>query len=308
MLKMPFNPIESLQLNNKYWPSEKFNNISLISDLENSIDELGYLSSSDLLKRCASLLPREARKSFLFLVARERLFRTEFGIHFYSDLPLMDLGEKSTLDVNSHYFTPDKSSQLRAFEKAISVRFKECFGFDLIKMHRQIRFAEPDAKTKELDQYGVLSDFHNDEAKGLTTMIYLSDVAELDNGAFQYIEGSHQIPRSVVLTAAHIAVGFTLGLTDPAAMNCLPLEFRGNPGVGNFLDPDKAELLHSSVRHVLGDRGTAWTFNGHLLLHRGGKVKKGSRKAYFLQPEGKVLFKVKTAFNALLPSRLVASS
>ena len=308
MLKSPFDPIESLQLNNKYWPSEKFHNISLISDLENSLDEMGYLRSSDLLKRSASLLPMEARKSFLFLIARERLFQTEFGIYFNNDLPFMTLKIESSGDIKTHCFTPSKSPELREFEKDILGRYRKCFGFDFTKIHRQVRFAVLDEKTNQLDQHGILSDFHNDEAKGLTTMIYLSDVAELDNGAFQYIANSHKIPRSDVLTAAHTAVGFSLGLTDPAEMRCLPLEFRGNLGIGNFLDTDKIELLHASVVNVLGKKGTAWTFNGHRLLHRGGKVKKGSRKAYFLQPEGKTVFKAKTFFNAFIPSQLVGRS
>ena len=305
MLSNRFDPHESLQLNNKFWKSDQFHNLGLIADLENSLSERGYLASYKLLKRCADLLPIEARKSFLFLIAREQLFTTSFGIDFYDLLDLKFLGPESNNLSETHYYTPEKPAELIDIEFEVLKKYRESFGRDITTMHRQIRYAVPDEKTEQLDKYGSLSDYHNDEAKGLTTMIYLSDVLDPDNGAFQYPRDSHLIPRSIVLTAAHTAVGFALKLTNPDDMTGLPLEFRGNPGVGNFLEVEKAELLSKNIVNVLGKKGTAWTFNGHLLLHRGGKVKKGARTAYFLQPEGKLVFKMKTFVKAYLPSKLI---
>ena len=77
-------------------------------------------------------------------------------------------------------------------------------------MHRQIRLAFPDDKrTEGITRWGDLSDFHIDEAKGITTMIYLSDVLNPSEGAFQYVENSEKMPRSRVLTAAHICVNWS---------------------------------------------------------------------------------------------------
>ena len=306
ILDNPLNPKDSLQLNNKYWPSDSFHNLNLISDLEESLSKKGYLGSLKLLKKTANLLPKSARKSFLFLIARERLFKTDFGISFYKNIFLKSLDERTDITLGTHDYIPKKSEELEHLEKSIIKKYRNCFGLDITQMHRQIRFAVPDNKTEDIRKFGGLSDYHNDEAKGLTTMVYLTDVLDPDYGAFQYIENSHSIPRSDVLTAAHIAVGFSLKINTPNQMEGLPLEFRGNPGIGNFLDNSKCELLKPFVKDVLGNKGTAWTFNGHLLLHRGGKVTKGFRKAYFIQPEGKFFFKIKTFLKAYSLS-LIAS-
>lgn len=302
MLNDPFDPKNSLQLNNKHWPGDKFNHINLIADTEMSLNEFGYFRSRDLINRCAQLLPKLVRNKFRFIIAREGLFKTKFGLSFHEPLAEVAL-PTFKIDTTASCALYDRAQKsLKAYEEQLINKYRMHFGFDFIKLHRQIRVAIPDDKTKDIVRWGMLSDFHIDEAKGITTMIYLSDVMKPEEGAFQYIENSETIPRSRVLTSAHICVGFGLSITDPSEMGFLPLEFRGNPGIGNFLEVDKVDYLAPSIKTVLGKRGTNWSFNGHLLLHRGGKVLSGRRIAYFLQPEGKILFKARTAFRALLPS------
>ena len=306
MLDHKFDPQEALQLNNKFWPGDKFENLSLISELEASLFEDGFLASRRLIKKCAALFPKKVRKQFMFLIARELLNNDTFGIKIHKKIDTSLLKNIHVKYPNkTHYYSTEIEPSLGSLEKNLKDDFICEYGYDWIRMNRQIRYAVPDEKTLDIQKYGKLSDFHVDEAKCLTTIIYLTDVDENNQGAFQYIENSHRIPRSLVLTAAHITVGFGLRIKEPNQMDFLPLEFRGSPGIGNFLENTKVDVLASNLITMLGTRGTAWTFNGHRLIHRGGKVRQGSRHALFLQPEGMLVLKAKTLTKALLLSRLL---
>jgi hypothetical protein len=306
MLGNKFDPQEALQLNNKFWTGDKYKNLNLISELESSLLEDGFFASRKLIKKCAGLFPKTAQKKFIFLIAREMLNNDSFGIKVHENLDTSLLKYAHLRNPNkTHYYSAEKEPHFRLLEKKITDKFSSEYGFDWIRMNRQIRYAVPDEKTIDIQKYGKLSDFHVDEAKGLTTIIYLSDVNDINEGAFQYIDKSHQIQRSLVLTAAHITVGFCLRIKDPTEMGFLPLEFRGSPGIGNFLEDTKVNALAPNLVTMLGSKGTAWTFNGHRLIHRGGKVRQGSRHAYFLQPEGMLILKAKTLTKALLLSKLI---
>jgi len=306
MLDHKFDPQEALQLNNKFWPGDKFENLNLISELEASLFEDGFLASRQLINKCAALFPKKVRKKFIFLMARELLNSDAFGIKFHKKVDTSLLKNAHVKHPNkTHYYSAEIEPSLEFLEKILKDDFICEFGYDWIRMNRQIRYAVPDEKTIDIQKYGKLSDFHVDEAKGLTTIIYLTDVNEVNQGAFQYIEDSHQIPRSLVLTAAHITVGFGLRIKDPTQMDFLPLEFRGSPGIGNFLENAKVNVLAANLVTMLGPRGTAWTFNGHRLIHRGGKILQGSRHALFLQPEAMLVLKAKTLTKALLLSKFI---
>jgi hypothetical protein len=176
----------------------------------------------------------------------------------------------------------------RAFhnlQKCTAAIYKDQYGYDLLRINRTVRFAIPDERQADLERYGPLSDYHNDEYKGVSTIVYLSKVTD-ENGAFSYIRGSERIPRSLVLTALHQCVEFDMRLTDPEQLRAVPLEFRGSLAIGNFLEDDKVRVVLGFRETLEGGVGTYVTFNGQYVLHRGGKPKAGSRTAAFFQPVG----------------------
>jgi hypothetical protein len=146
--------------------------------------------------------------------------------------------------------------------------------------------------------FGPMSDYHNDELKGITCVIYLSDVKR-ENGAFSFIQGSENIPRSSVLTAIHQTVCFDMKITNPDEMKCVPLEFRSTPLIGNFLESEKIEALLHKETVLEGGAGKTIIFNGQKLIHRGGKPNSGSRYAAFLAMEGCVVHKIKSLISQI---------
>ena len=58
---------------------------------------------------------------------------------------------------------------------------------------------------------------HLDEKKGITTIMYLSDVTETD-GPFRYVKGSHDAPCSYILKALHEFMSCDLKINSPEQM------------------------------------------------------------------------------------------
>lgn len=304
----PLEPSQSIQLNNRYWPGDRFTLLGALRDAE------GALASDGVARAVRQLLP--LRKLFgsdgmyrKFVARLHRLHssQSKFGcVTGRLDLPeeVVRANQYSGTEARAVY--PLKMREAFAPLRAQARRhYCQEYGYDMLRLNCSVRFAMPDERVADMRDFGVLSDYHNDEYKGLTSIVYLSEVRDEEGGAFSYIAGSHVVPRSIVLSAIHQCVDIDMRLSTPEALRPLPLEFRGSCGIGNFLDPEKVEAFLSQRVVVAGPVGTFAMFNGQYVLHRGGKPAAGSRTAAFIQPEGMVRLKMKglqsRLFGALRP-------
>jgi hypothetical protein len=292
----PLEPSASIQLNNKYWPGDKFTYLSLIADAEATVKTNSIGAAARQLRTFKQFFGSDSiYGKFLQRLHRLHSSRSHFGCEVGKiELP----GE--VLEANRYTGSEKYAVYPLKMEPAFSrldentrFRYRSEYGLDILKMNRTVRFAMPGEKVADIQDYGPLSDYHNDEYKGISTICYLSDVNEEDSGAFSFLRGSELIPRSLVLLAIHQCVFFDMQLRTPEQLKAVPLEFRGSTGVGNFLDDDKVRTLSRFREVLLGPSGTYISFNGQYLLHRGGKPVSGSRTAAFLQPEGMLRLKLR---------------
>jgi hypothetical protein len=284
----PFVPSRSIQLNNKYWPGSTFTLLDMLRDAEKVLRSGDVVTTAHRLRSLkAHFRSDDFFRKFLRRLHRLALFKSSFGcVTGRIDLPASAVAANRYTgpDTRASYPLSNVGSFERLIEENAAI-YKKSYGRDLLRTNTTVRFAMPDERQADILNYGSLSDYHNDEYKGVSTIIYLCDVTEA-NGAFSYIEGSHDVPRSLVLSAIHQCVEFDMLITTPESLAGLPLEFRGSMGIGNFLDDDKVATLSRFRRTVEGPTGTFVTFNGQYVLHRGGKPLSGTRTAAFLQPEG----------------------
>ncbi len=292
----PLNPLKSIQLNNKYWPFLKFTNLNLIQDCELSILS-GSGGTQDYFRHLMKLFPDDK-------VFRKMLKRLGKILCFQSDFGCTVLDYRThiaSLDLKNHEGDAKFFSQIISNDKIfkqishkVMERYHHEYGLDITRMHKFFRFARAeDGYQSCMTEFGPTSDFHNDQYKGITCIVYLSDVKK-DNGAFTFIQGSEKIARSPLLTAIHQTVCYDMKLTCWDQMSSLPLEFRATPNIGNFLDPDKAKALLTKEVILEDVAGTVIMFNGQKLIHRGGKPLQGSRFAAFFSPEGLFIHKMRS--------------
>ena len=287
-----YDPMVSLQLNNKYWPNSKFNLIKLLEDCDGHIVEKGSLNNSPQFNRLKKILGEELYHKVTKRLGKIICFKSNFGLKRAE----VNLDNFNKYDLDN----PNIDRKLLLFNRTIfkdlnyevKNRYISEYGYDLVRINRSIRYHEEDINF-DLDEMNY---YHFDELKSITCIIYFSTVKP-ENGAFSYIDGSELIPRSDLLTAIHQAVAIDMGVKSPEALEFLPLEFRSSPNIGHFLNPDKAKLLKNYEVIIDGDVGTAFMFNGQRLLHRGGHVKSGHRIAGFLAPEGIIVHKIRSLFS-----------
>jgi hypothetical protein len=292
----PLKPSESIQLNNKYWPGERFTLLSMIADAEAMVRAGGLGLAARHLRHFARFFGDEStHRRFLQRLHRLYSSKSQFGC-VVGKIQVPD----EVVEAN-RYHGPEKyavyplkmAGAFSQLSRDARSRYCEEYGRDFLKMNSTVRFATPSEYASDMLNFGPLSDYHNDEYKGISTIVYLNEVQHEDNGAFSFIRGSHLIPRCVVLLAIHQTVFFDMRLRSAEQLQGLPLEFRGSTGIGNFLDDDKVRMVSGFREVLVGPIGTYISFNGQYLLHRGGKPLFGSRTAAFLQPEGIVRLKVR---------------
>lgn len=295
----PLDPSRSIQLNNRYWPGDRFQLLTLIREAEGLVARGDLASAGRELQRLRKHFKHDMfYRRFMFRLHRLRTFRSSFG-HRKGRIEVDD----DVIRANAYAGAETRASyplaSARHFEELVRETtniYRDQYGRDLIGVNCTVRFAKPDSRQLEVTEHGPLSDYHNDEMKGVTTVVYLSDVKD-SNGAFSFIPGSHLIPRSLILTAIHQVVDFDMGLRTTEQLTAVPLEFRGSACIGNFLDEEKVDVLYNAREVLEGDVGTFVTFNGQYVLHRGGKPTVGTRTAAFIQPEGLLRHKLKSVYS-----------
>lgn len=293
----PFNYEKSIQLNSKYWNNPSYKYLNILEDAEGYLSLNSYYSMVKTLRKIDH--PSLDGLKFTKLIRRIIKLHKE-SVKFGLVQNLINIEEKTIQELeykglktrSSYAINIEEGSDLYYLSKVSYSKYKEFYGADIIKMNQSVRFASPDNCAKDTLDYGPLSDFHFDERKGITTVIYLSEV-DIKAGPFQYIKNSELINKSTILTAIGQYVCFDLGIQHPTEMSDLPFEFRLTPSVGNFLDHWKIEKMESNLVTLNGGPGSYVMFNGQNILHRGGKPLGKNRLAIFLQPEGLLMHKLR---------------
>jgi hypothetical protein len=160
---------------------------------------------------------------------------------------------------------------------SVSVRCSQAVGADQFAAdHQELRYSFTKSN---------LAYIHLDQKKGVTTIIYLSDVTMAD-GPFRYVDGSDRAPISTVLKSLHEYVYLDMKARSFDEVQDLPPEYRAGINYYFWLEPEKQRRIDALTRHVTGPAGTMVTFANNRTLHGGGVPVSGSRAALFVQHIG----------------------
>jgi hypothetical protein len=191
-----------------------------------------------------------------------------------------------------------QTEELRYITDLVHSIYRDHYGIDVLSSDFGVRYinSRNTKAASRMTAYGEFSDFHVDEGKDFTCIIYLCSVNH-DNGCFTYVDGSYAVRKSHLLRALHQVVDFDMGLSasTPEQRSHLPLELRGSMAIGNYLDDEKRDRLRSACVEVVGNVGDGIIFNGFDTMHRGGKPLVGERTALFISTRGHINMRVKKA-------------
>jgi hypothetical protein len=285
----PFEPQRSLQLNSRYWKGERFQHLDAMREAESDIRDRRYYALRRSLKPVIALLPPEVRRPFLSRLVYSISYTTTFEPIRFS-LKLSDrFLEANAIDRDAREVERPVNcrNELQSIVDWIHSIYREHYGFDALTSSFALRYAKANDETiGRMTAQGQLSDFHFDEGKDFTCIIYLSPAAQ-ENGCFTYIRGSNNAPKSHILRALHQVVDHDLRLSTPQERIGLPLELRGSLRVGDYLDDEKRDRVWEAATEVTGGPGEGIIFNGFDTIHRGGQPLAGDRAAVFISTRGR---------------------
>lgn len=166
---------------------------------------------------------------------------------------------------------------------------RELYGIDVLRSEVSVRYANdrlasPFRCDEENDvDARLLSAVHFDEKKGLTSIVYLSDVDER-SGCFSYLEDSHLLRQSLTIRTFHetIANDLRIATAEEAKQHGIPESLFGTLDYGQNLPAAKREVAKKYLFKHTGPAGTSISFTGNTLLHGGGWPINGERVAMFL--------------------------
>jgi hypothetical protein len=192
---------------------------------------------------------------------------------------------------------------LKSLKTSTRRRAQKMYGIDLLKTDISVRYANQDialpTAMESDDPHDVnerlLSPMHLDQKKGITTIVYLTDVSET-SGCFSYLDGSHLIPQSPILRALQEVICFDLGLRHRVDVlkGGLPACFCGSSfTVWEPMPAEKRQIARQYLTKHTGPAGTSITFVGNMLVHSGGFPIQGERVALFIAHIGLVLQRMK---------------
>jgi phytanoyl-CoA dioxygenase PhyH len=298
----PFDPPRSLQLNNRYWKDEKFQNLDMLREAEDDLRSRRVGAMRRSLRHAKNLLPEHVRNTFLSRL----LYSVVYSVFFepiHLSLKLSDAfvsanrysGPKDQIEMAA-----PRTDELKYVIDLVHNIYRDHYGIDILSSSFSVRFIRAnEASVQRATRDGPFSDFHFDEGKDFTCIIYLSRVVP-ENGCFTYVDGSNAVPKSHVLRALHQVVDNDLRLATPEQRALLPLEARGSLCLGTYLDDEKRKAVQEAAVPFVGDVGDAIIFNGFGTLHRGGQPLVGERTALFIATRGYVNARAKKAFYDLL--------
>jgi hypothetical protein len=177
---------------------------------------------------------------------------------------------------------------------------RHLYGFDLLRSEVSVRYQSQLLKMPfrcdnpdDVDS-NLLSAMHLDEKKGLTSIVYLSDVGET-NGCFSYLEGSDFLKQSLTIRAFHETVSNDLHIRtlEDARQRGIPAALFSTLVYGENLPAEKQAIAKRYLVKHVGPPGTAISFTGNVLLHAGGWPIAGERVALFIAHVGLVRHRAK---------------
>ena len=248
------------------------------------------------LQKIAQQLPEAFRDRFFL-----RLMYNHIYLRFYEtrqqkiDLPpgLKDEYARKFSDSRAVADNIEAPPQLDGLVRRTRGEMSTLYGADFIKSSVSVRYANhlspPPYRcdnTQDVTSQ-LLSAMHFDEKKGITSIVYLTDVDE-QTGCFSYLDGSHRIRQSVSIRAFHETLMHDMGVktVEDARRHGVPDELAGTLAYGENLPPAKREIALRYVYKLTGPAGTAISFAGNILVHGGGWPLKGERIAVFVDHIG----------------------
>jgi hypothetical protein len=293
----PLDPARSLQLNNNYWKGDRFEHLDMLREADDDINHRRFKSLRKTLKPVKTLIPPELHRSFL----RRLVYSMVYSVSF-APIRLSIKLSGALVRANSYNGSANETQtvareteELKYIVDLIHSIYRGHYGADVLSSTFAVRYINSqNPVVSKVTAYGEFSDFHLDEGKDFTCILYLSEVGP-QNGCFSYIDGSPAVPKSHLLRALHQVVDFDLRLSNPEQVASLPLELRGGMGIGNYLDDEKKGRVRTAKVDLLGGPGDGIIFNGFDTIHRGGKPLSGSRTALFVSTRGHVNMRLRKA-------------
>jgi hypothetical protein len=294
----PLDPARSLQLNNRYWHGERFEHLDMLREADEDINRRRFTRARRSLRRVKALLPPLMHRRFVSRLVYSIVYRTVFEPIRFSIKLSPKFVEANAYRGSEPIFSKEATCTEELSDIAELARsvFRDRYGRDLMTSSFGIRYQNStyQPSRERMTRFGSFSDFHLDEGKDFTCIIYLCEVTEA-NGCFTYIDGTNTVAKSHVLRALHQVVNMDMALKSPEDTAALPLELRGGMSIGDYLDDDKRERLQPHVVPFVGRVGDGIIFNGFDTLHRGGKPLSGERLALFISTTGRLRTHLKKA-------------
>ncbi len=287
VLSDPFDPDRSLQLNRRHWPMEPFRWLSEVRAAEQALqtdDQQGFRQALSAIS--PGLFGSSFLDAVLWRARRLSVGRQALG-YATGWVDVAQVGPHLQFKARSPIEGIQGAPLPRQFRDAFSPMLRTVaslhaihFGPDIRTIHLSTRYAGTDAEAALLREHEPLLDYHFDGYGDINAVCYLHDVTPGD-GPFEFVEGSHFVPQSIVIKSIHEHLFFDRNLSRPVDLECVPLEFRGTPRISNFIDPEKTRELLRYQRMFQAPKGGYIVFDGRYLLHRGGVPMNGSRLAAF---------------------------
>lgn len=175
---------------------------------------------------------------------------------------------------------------LRAFDLLELARHQ--LGTDALYVKASVRYSTPENQSFQRD---VIPDHPDPKTVGLhfdvplnsvKLTVFLSEVEDLETGAFGYIPGSHLNGREDILnrSATHLLCAEDW-VDQHADLMALPNTLRQRATFGGDIVPGSAmeEMVLASERVIAGPPGRCILFDT-LGAHRGGMMRRGSRRVF----------------------------
>lgn len=270
----------------------------LTKDLKECFMEADELLAADKIRltkkpveMIASYLPQEVRDRYL----RRLTYNYHYLCPYEPRIRKYNVSEEL-----KHQFMPEQKVQetyqnvelpaaLDELMQGTRRETRRLYGIDILRSEVSVRYAshrlespfQCDAPSDVSSR--LLSAMHFDEKKGITSIIYLTDVDE-STGCFSYLDGSHLLKQSLTIRTFHETLANDLNVksSEDARRYDIPEELYGTLDYGQNLPAHKREIAKRHIVKVVGPMGTAISFTGNTMIHGGGWPSAGQRVAMFV--------------------------
>lgn len=309
----PYDIDTSFQLSGRLKGGDRLKSINQIRDADIALKNRDYLIFIRLIKPIISFLSTRQRRQIINRIIYNDIYLKSYEPFLFS-LPIGETVGRFTSG-SQKSIHQELGLNLEIIKKSLAndskKRFHNLYGFDFSRTLMAIRYSRV-VGTENFNERGINTHIqaeqilrdtntnfvHLDEKKGLTTILYLSDVTAC-NGAFRYVEGSHRAKISPILKAFHEFILNDMKIINYEEIMHYPPEFRAGINYYFWLEPEKRKIIDSFLKIHTGPAGSAISFAGNRLLHGGGIPYSGERSALFISHIGILSQRVRQIFHPL---------